>query len=55
MSSYLHNLVLRSFGLVETAQPRVASLFEPQPAWTPLDAHANSTARAGTRPRCGRG
>lgn len=41
MSSYLHNLVLRSFGLVETAQPRVASLFEPQPAWMPLDAQAN--------------
>jgi hypothetical protein len=43
MSNYLHNLVKRSFGLVETAQPRLASLFEPPHASTPLDAGQDST------------
>lgn len=31
MSNYLHNLVMRSFGMMETARPRLASLFEPLP------------------------
>ncbi len=44
MSNYLHNLVMRSFGRAEIAQPRVASLFEPLPAaaaFTPVDAVQN--------------
>jgi hypothetical protein len=44
MSNYLHNLLMRSFGVMEIAQPRVASLFEPltPAALTPVDASAHS-------------
>jgi hypothetical protein len=45
MSDYLHNLVARSFGLVETAQPRLASLFEPPRAFKPIDALQNNRPR----------
>jgi hypothetical protein len=39
MSNYLHNLLMRSTGTMETARPRLPSLFEPLPstAFTPVD------------------
>ena len=42
MSDYLYNLVARSFGLVETAQPRLNSIFEPPRAFSPVDALQDS-------------
>jgi hypothetical protein len=38
MSNYLYTLVARNFNLLETAQPRVASLFEPPRNFAPVDA-----------------
>jgi hypothetical protein len=49
MSNYLHNLVMRRCGMRESAQPRMASLFEPLPhtALTPVDARADSRPAQG--------
>ena len=38
MSDYLYNILARSLGLIETAQPLVTSLFEPPRDFKPVDA-----------------
>jgi hypothetical protein len=48
MSDYLYNLVARSFGLVETAQPLVTSLFEPPRDFKPVDALQDAAPKAVT-------
>jgi hypothetical protein len=41
MSDYLYNILVRSFGLIETAQPRLSSVFEPSSEFRPIDALEN--------------
>ena len=42
MSDYLYNILARSLGLIETAQPLVTSLFEPPRDFKPVDAPQTS-------------
>lgn len=46
MSDYLYNILARSFGLTETAQPLLTSLFEPPRDFKPVDALQTSAPTA---------
>jgi hypothetical protein len=53
MSDYLYNILVRSFGLIETAQPRLSSVFEPSSDFRPIDALENSAPKEDRSPAFG--